>query len=88
MRARIAVVLIAGLLVAGCAEADTFDGYECLDDCSGHQAGFDWAEQNQITDESSCSTPSNSFNEGCTSYVQGGGGNVESDEEADDDEDE
>lgn len=58
MGARIVAALIVTLLTVGNAQADTFDGYECLGDCSGHQAGFDWAEQNQIADEASCSTPS------------------------------
>ena len=49
--------------------ADTFGGNECTDDCSGHQAGYDWAEQNEVDDEDACDTPSQSFNEGCQSYV-------------------
>ena len=36
--------------------AATFDGYECTDDCSGHQAGYEWAEEKGIYDENSCST--------------------------------
>ncbi|MCY1421172.1 hypothetical protein D3C76_290800 [compost metagenome] len=63
--------------------AATFDGYECTDDCSGHQAGYDWAEENDIDDEDSCDTPSQSFNEGCQSYVDGGSGVTLSDDEDD-----
>ncbi len=42
---------------------------------SGHQAGYDWAEQNGITDESACEeagdhSNSPSFAEGCTEYVE------------------
>jgi len=70
--------------------ADTFDGYECTNDCSGHQAGYDWAEEKGIYDENSCSTPSESFNEGCQSFVEGGAGVIstgdDGDEENDDDE--
>jgi hypothetical protein len=29
-------------------------GYDCSDHCSGHAAGYRWAEVNGITDESSC----------------------------------
>lgn len=68
--------------------ADTFDGYECTDDCSGHQAGYDWAEEHGIDDDSSCSTASNSFNEGCESYVNGGAGSIAVDDDEDDEEDE
>lgn len=48
----------------------SFDGNPCIGDCSGHEAGYQWAEENGITDPDNCSTPSNSFNEGCQSYVE------------------
>lgn len=83
MRSFIALVML--VLGSAIASADTFDGYECTDDCSGHQAGYDWAEQNDTDNEDSCDTPSQSFNEGCLSFVEGGSGIASSD---DDDEDE
>ncbi len=89
-RALYSTVLLALMLGSTTISADTFDGYECTDDCSGHQAGYDWAEEKGIGDENSCSTPSESFNEGCQSFVEGGGGVIstddDSDEENDDDE--
>lgn len=48
---------------------ETFYGYDCIDDCSGHRAGYDWAQRNDITDESDCDGDSQSFNEGCQAYV-------------------
>lgn len=57
------------------AEADnstsstTFHGYDCLGDCSGHQAGYDWAEEKGITDPESCGGNSQSFIEGCKAYA-------------------
>ena len=51
-------------------EAETFHGYECTDDCSGHEAGYNWAEENDISDENDCDGNSNSFNEGCRAYVE------------------
>jgi len=42
----------------------------CTQDCSGHEAGYQWALDNGIDDASSCSTPSDSFNEGCEAYVE------------------
>jgi hypothetical protein len=48
----------------------TFGGNDCTEDCSGHKAGYDWVQQNQITDESDCSTNSPSFNEGCRTYLE------------------
>ena len=47
----------------------TFHGYTCTDDCSGHQAGYDWAEENSITDPDDCSGNSQSFIEGCQAYT-------------------
>lgn len=52
------------------AAAQTFGGYECTEDCSGHRAGYEWAEENDISDESDCSGNSTSFNEGCQAYVE------------------
>ena len=53
------------------AEARTFNDYECTDDCSGHAAGYCWAEEHNITNESDCPLTgnANSFYEGCLVYV-------------------
>ena len=80
----LASLFISALLAVGLVKADTFDGYECTDDCSGHQAGYEWAEEHDIDDDSSCSTASNSFNEGCESYVNGGAGQIAADDDDDD----
>ena len=46
----------------------------CTGDCSGHQAGYEWAQDNGISSESECDGNSDSFNEGCVNYVDGGNG--------------
>lgn len=51
------------------APSATFHGYDCLGDCSGHQAGYDWAEEKGITDPESCGGNSRSFIEGCKAYA-------------------
>ena len=56
--------------ISATAQAQTFRGYTCTEDCSGHEAGYEWAEQNGITDESECDGNSNSFNEGCQAWVE------------------
>jgi len=81
MRFIFATLPLALALGITAAHAATFDGNTCLGDCSGHQAGYDWAEQNDVDDESSCSTPSASFNQGCESYVEE---NAASDDEDED----
>ena len=53
----------------------TFAGSPCTSDCSGHEAGYNWAEEHGIDDDSDCDTAgdtsnSPSFAEGCRAYVQ------------------
>lgn len=47
-----------------------FNGYPCTDDCSGHEAGYDWAEEHDIDNVDDCGGNSDSFIEGCQSYVE------------------
>jgi hypothetical protein len=42
--------------------------YGCPEDREGHEAGFEWAKENGITDRS-CYGDSDSFNEGCQAYA-------------------
>lgn len=41
----------------------------CTQDCSGHEAGFQWAQDNDATDSSDCGGNSQSFIEGCEAFV-------------------
>jgi hypothetical protein len=56
------------------------EGYGCTIDCSGHEAGYRWAEQHDVTDEGDCHGKSWSFEEGCVAYVEG-----RTDDDVDDD---
>lgn len=42
----------------------------CTSDCSGHDAGYAWAEEKGIDDIDDCGGNSNSFIEGCEAYVE------------------
>jgi hypothetical protein len=58
------------------APVQTFAGNDCTVDCSGHEAGYNWAEEKGIQDEDDCKAAgehsnSPSFAEGCKSYVNG-----------------
>nr|NTI33097.1 hypothetical protein [Rhizobium rhizogenes] len=66
------MALILGSFCFGvrAADARTFGGSDCTDDCSGHKAGYEWAEQNDVKDSSECSGNSTSFEEGCQAYVE------------------
>lgn len=55
-------------------EPGTYAGYGCTVDCSGHEAGYEWAAQNGITDPDSCGGNSWSFIEGCRAYAEENGG--------------
>ena len=46
-----------------------FHGYPCTDDCSGHEAGYNWAEKKSIENPDDCDGNSNSFIEGCKAYA-------------------
>ncbi len=49
----------------------TFKGYSCTTDCSGHAAGYNWAEKNGINNPYDCGGQSKSFIEGCEAYAEG-----------------
>lgn len=45
-------------------------GYHCTYDCSGHEAGYEWASENGIDDPDDCDGNSDSFIEGCQAYAE------------------
>lgn len=65
-----ALAAITAIAISVAARAQSFRGYPCTVDCSGHNAGYDWAEENDISDASDCNGNSASFNEGCEAYVE------------------
>ena len=88
-----AVTLVAAIFMfdtLGAAIARTFGGYDCTDDCSGHKAGYEWAEAKGITDEAQCegilvTAPNRtSFYEGCMTYVQDPARGADEDDDGDD----
>jgi hypothetical protein len=64
------------VFATGSAEGREFGGYECTVDCSGHKAGYEWAEAQGIRSENQCqpivvqSPNRTSFYEGCLVYVE------------------
>jgi hypothetical protein len=53
-----------------------FHGHPCTVDCSGHEAGYQWASDRGIADEDDCTGNSESFIEGCKAFVEEEGGNI------------
>lgn len=49
--------------------ASGFHGYVCKSDCSGHRAGYEWAQRRGASGYTSCTGNSQSFIEGCRAYV-------------------
>ena len=65
-------IFLTGLLLslASAAGAQYSGAYGCTQDCSGHEAGYEWAERNGIDDADDCRGKSRSFIEGCMDYVE------------------
>jgi hypothetical protein len=80
------LIVAFGLLSGSGAQAQSFHGYPCEGDCSSNQAGYDWAEQNGVTDPSSCGGDSQGFVDGCQAWAeeQGDDAAVPPDDEGDD----
>ena len=55
--------------LSGQSFQDVGDTSRCTDDCSGHDAGWQWAQDNDVTDSFECSG-SGSFEDGCQAYVE------------------
>jgi len=72
------IVVLIGLSSHIAAAQQSFYGYLCSDDCSGHEAGYNWAAENGISDPSQCGGNSQSFIEGCEAFA------IESDDPGDD----
>ncbi|MDM0053357.1 hypothetical protein [Variovorax sp. J22R115] len=51
------------------ADPLTFMGYLSTGDCSGHERGYEWAEEKGIEDPDDCGGNSESFMEGCRAYA-------------------
>jgi hypothetical protein len=83
------VSIIALAMMIGAAMARTFGGHECKVDCSGHKAGYEWAEEKGITEESECeqildkSPNRTSFYEGCLAYVEDPARGADEDDDGD-----
>jgi hypothetical protein len=43
---------------------------DCAEDCSGHNAGFAYAQEHDIEDDTGCKSGSASYVEGCEAYGQ------------------
>ncbi|MBP0630704.1 hypothetical protein [Cupriavidus sp. AcVe19-1a] len=54
----------------GQASNERFFGARCTQDCSGHEAGYDWAADNDISDPDQCTGDSQAFVEGCQDYAE------------------
>lgn len=48
----------------------TYRGYACTVDCSGHEAGYTWAESRGVEHPDDCGGRSQSFIEGCQAYAE------------------
>jgi hypothetical protein len=74
MRAYVIISVIVGsfgFAQTASAQDRTFGGFDCTVDCSGHSAGYKWAEKKGLDDEADCPAGnSQSFHEGCVAYTR------------------
>jgi hypothetical protein len=71
LRQRLVAALAAITLVAcEAGSGKTFKGYECTQNCSGHQAGYEWAQEQGIGDPDACGGDSESFTKGCQAAAE------------------
>lgn len=61
---------VAEEAVSGTTYADQGRPYGCTDDCSGHDAGYEWAQENEVNDPDDCGGNSLSFQEGCRARAE------------------
>lgn len=54
--------------IAGSTYQDQHGSDGCSSDCSGHDAGYRWAQENGIEDPSQCTGNSQAFIEVCQAY--------------------
>jgi hypothetical protein len=86
MRRAAIIIGLAVLTVTSEARAREFGGHDCSDDCSGHAAGYRWAEAHSITAESDCPLRGGAFSfyEGCLVYVEDPSRGADEDDDGDD----
>jgi len=84
-----ALVVVAVGTRSSAATTHTFGGYECTDNCSGHKAGYKWAEAKGVSDEEQCegilvTAPNRtSFYQGCKVYVEDPSRGADEDDDGD-----
>jgi hypothetical protein len=66
----LAITIATLWLGISAALAQTFHDYPCTVDCSGHEAGYEWADKKGIEDPDDCGGNSNSFIEGCRAWAE------------------
>src|SRR6516225_1976907 len=77
-----AIFLAPAFIDAAFSQDRTFGDFNCTDDCSGHAAGYKWAETHDINDEADCPYGnSQSFHEGCIARTRDAGRGAEEDDD-------
>ena len=66
----LAVLAMFARIYAANTEDRTSAGLTCTVDCSGYDAGYNWAEQRGIDDQDYCPDGNKFFYEGCVAYVE------------------
>ena len=77
-----AIFLVFSFSSTAISQDRTFGDFDCTDDCSGHSAGYNWAERHNIDDEADCPYGnSQSFHEGCIARTRDPGRGADQDDD-------
>lgn len=62
--------LEGGVDLTGYGYEEVRGSVACTSDCSGHEAGWAWAEENSVSEPEECGGKSLSFEEGCRAWAE------------------
>jgi hypothetical protein len=68
------VLVISARIYTAHTQDRSVAGLNCTVDCSGYDAGYEWAKQRDIDDEDYCPDGDKFFYEGCIAYAVGSSG--------------
>lgn len=78
----LAIFLTLAFIHVARSQGRSFGDFDCTDDCSGHSAGYKWADRHDIDNEDDCPDGnSQSFHEGCIAHARNPYRGAEEDDE-------
>jgi hypothetical protein len=73
----LAVLAVSARIYTAYTQDRVIAGLNCTVDCSGYDAGYNWAKQHDIDDDDYCPNGNKPFYDGCSAYVVGSSGDAD-----------